>query len=63
MTRKAYTNAAEWFSKQSFHPVAEAQAEADRLRRARAVETVLRTYDEQITAIDQQLAALSGGAQ
>jgi hypothetical protein len=63
MTKKAYTNAAEWFAAQSFHPIAEAQARAERQRHARAVETVLSTYDEQIAEIDRRIAALAGGAQ
>jgi hypothetical protein len=61
MTKQAYTNAAEWFAAQSFHPIAEAQAAEARRQRARAAEAVLRAYDARIAELDR-LIALEGGA-
>lgn len=65
MTKKAYTNAAEWFAEQSFYPVAEAQAEAERQRRARCRANVFHVFDKEIAEIDRRIAeaqaAIAGG--
>ena len=56
MTKQAYTNAAQWFSAQSFHPIAEAQAQVERQRQAHARDVVLGAFGQKIAELDRLIA-------
>lgn len=56
MTKQAYTEAARWFAVQSFHPVAEAQVQAERQQHARARDVVLGAFDQKLAELDRLIA-------